>query len=155
MCRPLISCRALRLFTRLHSGSSYSQRLHITKCSKASKYCLFSPSLLSWVGLGHDPDLYRHLCPLVLQRTHSSGIPGFSPRKTRILFLGSGDRSTVSKIQSSMITRQSDTSSGDVIHLKVLGKHIIVLNSYKAASELLDNRGAKYSSRPRFPLHEM
>ncbi|KAI0340696.1 cytochrome P450 [Trametopsis cervina] len=43
---------------------------------------------------------------------------------------------------------------GDVISLSVFGKTIVVLNSEKAASELLDQRSAIYSDRPSFPIFE-
>ena len=39
-------------------------------------------------------------------------------------------------------------SVGDVVHLKPLGQHIIILGSAKAAFDLLDKRSAIYSSRP-------
>jgi hypothetical protein len=41
---------------------------------------------------------------------------------------------------------------GDVVHLHFLGRSIIVLNSVKAAIDLLDDRGAKHSDRPAFHL---
>ncbi|KAM5546226.1 hypothetical protein V8D89_000352 [Ganoderma adspersum] len=37
---------------------------------------------------------------------------------------------------------------GDVVHLDMLGKNIIVLGSLKAARDLLDKRSANYSDRP-------
>ncbi|KAG2056881.1 cytochrome P450 [Suillus hirtellus] len=37
---------------------------------------------------------------------------------------------------------------GDISHVEVLGRHIIVLNSVKAAIELLDKKSAVYSDRP-------
>ena len=40
------------------------------------------------------------------------------------------------------------THPGDVIHFSVLGQDTIVLNSSKAAIELLDKRSATYSNRP-------
>lgn len=43
----------------------------------------------------------------------------------------------------------------DVIHVQVLGKHMICLNSIKAATDLLDRRGANYCDRPRFTLFEV
>lgn len=46
-------------------------------------------------------------------------------------------------------------ATGDVMCLKVLGKHIIVLSSQIAASDLLDKRSAIYSSRPDFILYKM
>lgn len=45
--------------------------------------------------------------------------------------------------------------NSDVIHLKVMGQHVIGLNSVKAATDLLDYRGANYCDRPRFTLFEI
>ncbi|KAJ3517705.1 hypothetical protein NLJ89_g328 [Agrocybe chaxingu] len=42
--------------------------------------------------------------------------------------------------------------NSDVIHLEVLGKSIIVVNSFDAATELFDKRSTFYSSRPQFPM---
>ncbi|KAI1851878.1 hypothetical protein JX266_002731 [Neoarthrinium moseri] len=43
----------------------------------------------------------------------------------------------------------------DVIYTNVLGQHMICLNSAKAATDLLDRRGANYCDRPRFTLFEV
>jgi hypothetical protein len=44
---------------------------------------------------------------------------------------------------------------GDVVHVGILDMHIVVLNSFQAASELLDARSSIYSDRPFVPmLHE-
>ncbi|KAK6068944.1 cytochrome P450 1A2 [Seiridium cupressi] len=43
----------------------------------------------------------------------------------------------------------------DVIYTNVLGQHMISLNSVKAATDLLDRRGANYCDRPRFTLFEV
>lgn len=40
------------------------------------------------------------------------------------------------------------SSESDIIHLSALGNSIVVLNSAKMVSDLLDNRGSIYSSRP-------
>jgi hypothetical protein len=45
--------------------------------------------------------------------------------------------------------------SGPVMHLKVLGRSMIILDSYQAAVELLENRGVTYSDRPKFTLYEL
>lgn len=45
--------------------------------------------------------------------------------------------------------------SSDILYFNVLGRPIIVLNSVKAAHDLLDKRGANYASRPRFVLFEV
>ncbi|KAL4253122.1 hypothetical protein AB1N83_012925, partial [Pleurotus pulmonarius] len=42
---------------------------------------------------------------------------------------------------------------GDVIHLRVLGRDIIVLNSVQAATDLFDKRGGLYSDRPNFVIY--
>jgi len=38
--------------------------------------------------------------------------------------------------------------SGDVVHLKTFGQHIIILSSPEACDDLLIKRGAIYSDRP-------
>ncbi|OSD02067.1 cytochrome P450 [Trametes coccinea BRFM310] len=39
---------------------------------------------------------------------------------------------------------------GPVVHIKLFGQDVIVLNTLKAATDLLDKRAAIYSSRPQF-----
>ncbi|KAF7348414.1 O-methylsterigmatocystin oxidoreductase [Mycena sanguinolenta] len=41
---------------------------------------------------------------------------------------------------------------GDVVHLQVFGNHILILNSAKAATELLEKRAILYSDRPTIPM---
>jgi len=41
---------------------------------------------------------------------------------------------------------------GDIIHVHVLGRHMVVLSSLQAARDLLESRGSIYSDRPRFVL---
>jgi hypothetical protein len=41
---------------------------------------------------------------------------------------------------------------GDLVYLKVLDKHILVLNSIETARELLEKRSSVYSDRPRLPM---
>ena len=44
---------------------------------------------------------------------------------------------------------------GDVVHLKPLGQHIIILGSAKAAFDLLDKRSNIYSDRPKSLVIEL
>ncbi|KAL6309263.1 cytochrome P450 [Sparassis latifolia] len=37
---------------------------------------------------------------------------------------------------------------GDIFHLRILGRNIVILNSLQVATDLMDKRGAKYSDRP-------
>ena len=37
---------------------------------------------------------------------------------------------------------------GDLVHSRLFGKHIIVINSEKIAKDLLENRSWNYSDRP-------
>ncbi|KAG1781057.1 cytochrome P450 [Suillus placidus] len=41
---------------------------------------------------------------------------------------------------------------GAISHVKVLGQHIIVINSVKSAVDMLDKKGALYSDRPVLPM---
>ncbi|KAI0288410.1 hypothetical protein BC826DRAFT_691226 [Russula brevipes] len=44
---------------------------------------------------------------------------------------------------------------GDILSFHVLGQVIIVLNTAKAAKDLLERRGDIYADRPVFPFFEM
>ncbi|KAG1855193.1 cytochrome P450 [Suillus subalutaceus] len=41
---------------------------------------------------------------------------------------------------------------GDITHIEVLGRHIIVLNSVKTALEMMDSKSTLYSDRPVLPM---
>jgi cytochrome P450 len=41
---------------------------------------------------------------------------------------------------------------GDITHIEVLGRHIIVLNSVKTAMEMMDSKSTLYSDRPVLPM---
>lgn len=41
---------------------------------------------------------------------------------------------------------------GDLTYVRALGKHIIVVNSHQAATELADQRSTIYSDRPQTPM---
>lgn len=42
--------------------------------------------------------------------------------------------------------------AGDVIYVHILGRPMVIVNSFNAAKELMDSRGANYSDRPRLVL---
>ena len=42
--------------------------------------------------------------------------------------------------------------TGDIVYLNVLGQQMIILNSSKAAFDLLDKKSATYSDRPVVPM---
>jgi hypothetical protein len=44
---------------------------------------------------------------------------------------------------------------GDVIYLRVLNRDVIVLNSAKVATDLLEKRGENYSQRPKNVIFDM
>jgi len=44
------------------------------------------------------------------------------------------------------------TVLGDISHIEIMGKHIVVLNFVKAAIEMLDKKSSKYSDRPILPM---
>ncbi|KAG2095906.1 cytochrome P450 [Suillus discolor] len=41
---------------------------------------------------------------------------------------------------------------GDITHIEVLGRHIIVLNSVKTAMDMMDSKSTLYSDRPVLPM---
>ena len=41
---------------------------------------------------------------------------------------------------------------GDVVHAEAFGQHYVILNSLKAAEDLLVKKSAIYSDRPRAPM---
>ncbi|ESK83213.1 cytochrome p450 [Moniliophthora roreri MCA 2997] len=43
---------------------------------------------------------------------------------------------------------------GDIVYIRLFNQDVIVLNSAKAAGDLLDRRAANYSNRPRMPVIE-
>jgi hypothetical protein len=44
---------------------------------------------------------------------------------------------------------------GDIMHITILGAHIIVINSAEIATEILEKRSGNYSSRPDIPVMHM
>ena len=67
-----------------------------------------------------------------------------------------GDICEVGTRIQSVIDRDSDPpliihlmlcADSDIIHVNALGTSIIILNSYKAATDLLDQRSTTYSNR--------
>ena len=51
-------------------------------------------------------------------------------------------------------SRRTDNLDTDVLFFQTFGTKWIVLNSLKASSELLDQRGSNYADRPRFVMFE-
>ncbi|KAK3191175.1 hypothetical protein K4F52_002761 [Lecanicillium sp. MT-2017a] len=49
----------------------------------------------------------------------------------------------------------SKTYNSDILSVRILGQPVIILNSVRAAVDLLDKRGVNYSDRPRFVLFEV
>ncbi|KAJ7648206.1 cytochrome P450 [Mycena polygramma] len=56
---------------------------------------------------------------------------------------------------SALRFHQWSKTYGDVMYLEVLGRRMIILDSYHAAVDLLDKRGSIYSDRPSFTLYEL
>ncbi|KAJ7244875.1 cytochrome P450 [Mycena rebaudengoi] len=44
---------------------------------------------------------------------------------------------------------------GGIVHAEALGKHIVILNSYKVVSDLLEKRSHIYSDRPYWPMRDL
>ncbi|KAJ7747776.1 cytochrome P450 [Mycena metata] len=57
--------------------------------------------------------------------------------------------------QAGLVFHRWAKTYGDVMQLEVLGQRIIVLDTYQAAVDLLENRSSIYSDRPKFPLYDL
>ncbi|KAJ7782203.1 cytochrome P450 [Mycena olivaceomarginata] len=57
--------------------------------------------------------------------------------------------------ESALIFHEWSKTYGEVMHLEVLGRTMIILDSYRAAVDLLDKRGSIYSDRPKFIVYEL
>ena len=58
----------------------------------------------------------------------------------------------VFKLQHRCVLTEFSAHLGDVGYINVLGQDTIILNSSKAAVDLLDKRSANYSGRPTFTM---
>ncbi|KAF7342921.1 O-methylsterigmatocystin oxidoreductase [Mycena sanguinolenta] len=56
---------------------------------------------------------------------------------------------------SALVFHQWAKTYGPVMHLKILGQSMIILDSYQAALDLLDKKGLIYSDRPKFTLYKL
>ncbi|KAF7441173.1 hypothetical protein PC9H_001522 [Pleurotus ostreatus] len=55
--------------------------------------------------------------------------------------------------QEELVFHEWAKTYGDVMHLRVLGRDLIILDSVQAATELLEKRSALYSDRPNFTVY--
>ncbi|KAF7342868.1 O-methylsterigmatocystin oxidoreductase [Mycena sanguinolenta] len=56
---------------------------------------------------------------------------------------------------SPLVFHQWAKAYGPVVHFKVLGRSMIILDSYQAAVDLLDKKGLFYSDRPKLTLFKL
>lgn len=89
--------------------------------------------------------------PLVPHRTRSLVTTAPSRVPTRQRSSSNGLRNMVS--HPLLVQRLfTDCFAGDIFYLEILGRKIVIVNSYEIANELMDKRSANYSDRPVFPL---
>ncbi|KAF4604252.1 hypothetical protein EYR38_004674 [Pleurotus pulmonarius] len=55
--------------------------------------------------------------------------------------------------QEELVFHEWAKTYGDVMHLRVLGRDLIILDSVQAATEILEKRSALYSDRPNFTIY--
>lgn len=123
-----------------------------TSLAGSQSFSFFYPSLLS----GQSGNTDGHPSPQDLRDIHLSVTPSIFLRLIRPMFLQIGEDNMVRHpiLDSGKNSTTFLNLAGDVLHLSTPGRSIIVLNSTKAAVDLLDKRGTNYSDRPRFPLGE-
>ncbi|KAI0130125.1 cytochrome p450 monooxygenase [Xylariales sp. AK1849] len=87
----------------------------------------------------------------ILRKKSPYPLPPGPPGK---LFIGNLGQLSIDHPEEDYI-RWGKEYTSDVIYTKVLGQHMLCLNSVKAATDLLDRRGSNYCDRPRFTLFEI
>jgi hypothetical protein len=113
------------------------------------------PSFLAWHGSCGMQTRNAYRTPPDPSVSLSLAIYSACPHVRSGLPIGSGLKSTVRVVILSR--RASPTvplSGSDVVYADVMGSHIIILNSMKAARDLLEKRSSIYSDRydPRWCL---
>jgi cytochrome P450 len=93
--------------------------------------------------------VFAVLCFVVLYRWRSNPLP-YPPGPHRDPFFGN-IRQMMNKNQEQEFARWGKIY-GDVNFAKVFSQPFVILNSFRAAKDLLEKRGSIYSSRPRMVL---
>ncbi|KAI0264159.1 cytochrome P450 [Gloeopeniophorella convolvens] len=96
------------------------------------------------------------LCLVVVQairdRRRRQGLP-YPPGPSPLPLIG--NMLDIPKKFSWLTYAEMGKKYGDVLSLRAFGHMVVVLNSAKAAKELLEKRGAIYSDRPVIPFYDM
>ncbi|KAF7348850.1 Cytochrome P450 [Mycena venus] len=87
---------------------------------------------------------------LVQQRRRQSFLPPGPPGDPVV-----GHLLRMPSADSPLVFHQWSKIYGPVMHLKILGRSMIILDTYQVAVDLLDKRGLIYSDRPKFTLYEL
>ncbi|KAF7352074.1 O-methylsterigmatocystin oxidoreductase [Mycena venus] len=87
---------------------------------------------------------------LVQQRRRKSLLPPGPPGDPVV-----GHFLRIPSADSPLVFHQWSKIYGPVMHLKVLGRSMVILDTYQAAVDLLDKKGSIYSDRPKFTLYEL
>lgn len=93
--------------------------------------------------------------PLVLawrSASKNSSLPPLPPGPRLLPFVGNAFDINVSRPWLTYTNWKE--KHGDIVYSRVLGQHIIIINSIKVARELLDRRSAIYSDRPFLQTNE-
>lgn len=119
--------------------------------------CCSSPSsaVYFYMGASERNPWAILLFHLALQLTLSLDIFVWSLQTTKRNCFTNGEKYMVSLCLEWISISVLTNSLGDVMHIHFLGQSVVVLNSAKAAVDLLDKRSANYSDRPHFALLEM
>ncbi|KAH9834581.1 cytochrome P450 monooxygenase [Rhodofomes roseus] len=92
------------------------------------------------------------ICPLLVQliRSYRRGFPGhrLPPGPKRLPLIGNAHQLPATEYQEYTF-RSWAQRYGDLIYAEFFGSRMVIVNSSKIARDLLDKRGAIYSSRPR------
>lgn len=121
---------------------------HITLVDMALLQLLANPAGLSLIGIAIVVYLVNHVAS---RKRNGLPLPPGPPGEPILGHL----RVIPAANPEYAYMKWSKEYSSDILSFKVLNQHVIVLNSVRAAVDLLDKRGANYCDRPRFVLFEV
>lgn len=66
-----------------------------------------------------------------------------------------GESNMVSVLSTNIFCLSDFDSKGDLVHMRVFGQHIVIVNSVETATDLFEKRSKLYSDRPITPMIDL
>lgn len=116
--------------------------------------CLFNHALLSIIAM-LDSAAFMIICIMIFTYLHRrlqipNGRPPLPPGPSVISLIGQALRASPSTGES--VYSRWAHEYGDIVHVSMLNRHVIIINSAQMAVDMLDSKGSAYSNRELTPM---